>query len=476
MRRRRPIGGRTRRCSRTPHRFSTRAHDAFRLSWMLERQGRGARPSSSRIAGAAGKRLDRTKLTEARASAGEGRRRRRRLPRRAQRLQSRLLATARSPAGRFADARREGRTRARPAPRGSPGCIARSRLGGRSARRWRRTPHAIPRRRWMASAACSARSRTRGTRACGRRLDEVAASPRRRPRAAPRRDSTPRHRPRNAYPARMPVTDRAARARRGGLRRTPGCAREPEHGQRRARRLGSDGRPGRDRGRALVDFLAANVFSGSGAHSFYKRIWGAALAYSGYIAVNPRPARMHVYSDRCADLPQLTALRRRRGAQGARRSPLRRLRRGEHLLRAHRGHLRAASGGHGDRPRRRRDAGARPCLPHAAPVAPVTPRACRGHPRPPGSRLRVGHPDPRRGHGGASRRSPVVRHRSRGAARAATRPPCVRRAGPNCRCSASTRGTSGSRTDGHLQRLRLGRTVLAAEGRFRRIFGSEEIS
>ena len=55
----------------------------------------------------------------------------------------------------------------------------------------------------------------------------------------------------------------------------------------------------------LVDFLAANVFSGSGAHSFYKRIWGAALAYSGYIAVSPRTGRMHVYSDRCADLPAL---------------------------------------------------------------------------------------------------------------------------------------------------------------------------
>jgi Zn-dependent M16 (insulinase) family peptidase len=56
---------------------------------------------------------------------------------------------------------------------------------------------------------------------------------------------------------------------------------------------------------ALVDFLAANVFSGSGTHSFYKRIWGAALAYSGYVAVHPRTARMSLYSDRCADLPQL---------------------------------------------------------------------------------------------------------------------------------------------------------------------------
>jgi hypothetical protein len=56
---------------------------------------------------------------------------------------------------------------------------------------------------------------------------------------------------------------------------------------------------------ALVDFLGANVFGGTGTHSFYKRIWGAALAYSGYVAVHPRTARMQLYSDRCRDLPSL---------------------------------------------------------------------------------------------------------------------------------------------------------------------------
>ena len=59
------------------------------------------------------------------------------------------------------------------------------------------------------------------------------------------------------------------------------------------------------RDEALVDFLALNVFSGTGAHNFYKRIWGAALAYSGYLAVSPTAARATFYSDRCADLPQL---------------------------------------------------------------------------------------------------------------------------------------------------------------------------
>jgi hypothetical protein len=62
---------------------------------------------------------------------------------------------------------------------------------------------------------------------------------------------------------------------------------------------------GEPRDDVLVDFLAANVFSGSGSHGFYKRIWGAALAYSGYFAVSPRAGRMHLYADRCSDLPQL---------------------------------------------------------------------------------------------------------------------------------------------------------------------------
>jgi hypothetical protein len=56
---------------------------------------------------------------------------------------------------------------------------------------------------------------------------------------------------------------------------------------------------------ALVDFLSVNVFGGGGTQSFYKRIWGQALAYSGYVYSSPREARKELYSDRCADLPQL---------------------------------------------------------------------------------------------------------------------------------------------------------------------------
>jgi hypothetical protein len=56
---------------------------------------------------------------------------------------------------------------------------------------------------------------------------------------------------------------------------------------------------------ALIDFLAADVFSGAGAHSFYKRIWGAGLAYSGYANAHARSARLELYTDRCADLGEL---------------------------------------------------------------------------------------------------------------------------------------------------------------------------
>jgi hypothetical protein len=56
---------------------------------------------------------------------------------------------------------------------------------------------------------------------------------------------------------------------------------------------------------AMDLYLAVNVPSGSGAHSLYKRIWGAGLAYSGYVWGSPRYGRYKLYSDRCADLPSL---------------------------------------------------------------------------------------------------------------------------------------------------------------------------
>jgi len=56
---------------------------------------------------------------------------------------------------------------------------------------------------------------------------------------------------------------------------------------------------------ALVDYLAVNVFNGEGTQSFYKRIWGAGLAYSGYVYQSPESQRRILYADRCSDLPQL---------------------------------------------------------------------------------------------------------------------------------------------------------------------------
>jgi Zn-dependent M16 (insulinase) family peptidase len=56
---------------------------------------------------------------------------------------------------------------------------------------------------------------------------------------------------------------------------------------------------------AMDLYLATNEPSGSGAHSMYKRIWGAGLAYSGYVWSSPRYGRYKLYTDRCADLTSL---------------------------------------------------------------------------------------------------------------------------------------------------------------------------
>ncbi len=61
-------------------------------------------------------------------------------------------------------------------------------------------------------------------------------------------------------------------------------------------------------GAALVDSLAAGVFSGSGAQSLFKRIWASGLAYNGGIGVRIESGRISYYSDRIADPPQLVRL------------------------------------------------------------------------------------------------------------------------------------------------------------------------
>jgi predicted Zn-dependent peptidase len=58
-------------------------------------------------------------------------------------------------------------------------------------------------------------------------------------------------------------------------------------------------------GAALVDSLAASVFAGSGTQSLFKRIWASGLAYNGGIGVRLESGRVSYYSDRIADPPQL---------------------------------------------------------------------------------------------------------------------------------------------------------------------------
>ena len=54
----------------------------------------------------------------------------------------------------------------------------------------------------------------------------------------------------------------------------------------------------------LVTELAARVFAGSGAHSFFMKTWGAGLAYSNGLRVSAVEGRVAYYAERCPDLAQ----------------------------------------------------------------------------------------------------------------------------------------------------------------------------
>lgn len=54
----------------------------------------------------------------------------------------------------------------------------------------------------------------------------------------------------------------------------------------------------------LVKDLAARVFGGSGAHAFFMKTWGAGLAYSNGLSLNPYEGRIQYYAERCPDLVQ----------------------------------------------------------------------------------------------------------------------------------------------------------------------------
>jgi Zn-dependent M16 (insulinase) family peptidase len=54
----------------------------------------------------------------------------------------------------------------------------------------------------------------------------------------------------------------------------------------------------------LLDLLASNLYSGSGAHGIFMRTWGAGLAYSNGIRLRPASGRITYYAERTPELPQ----------------------------------------------------------------------------------------------------------------------------------------------------------------------------
>lgn len=55
---------------------------------------------------------------------------------------------------------------------------------------------------------------------------------------------------------------------------------------------------------AIVDFLAARVLGGSGAHGVFMKTWGAGLAYSNGVSPALSTGRIRYYAERCPDLVQ----------------------------------------------------------------------------------------------------------------------------------------------------------------------------
>jgi hypothetical protein len=55
---------------------------------------------------------------------------------------------------------------------------------------------------------------------------------------------------------------------------------------------------------ALLDFLAARLYAGGGAHGIFIKTWGAGLAYSNGFRGSPSIGRMGYYAERTPELPQ----------------------------------------------------------------------------------------------------------------------------------------------------------------------------
>ena len=54
----------------------------------------------------------------------------------------------------------------------------------------------------------------------------------------------------------------------------------------------------------LIDFLAARLYGGGGAHSMFMKTWGAGLAYSNGLRSRESTGRIVYYAERCPDLAQ----------------------------------------------------------------------------------------------------------------------------------------------------------------------------
>lgn len=61
---------------------------------------------------------------------------------------------------------------------------------------------------------------------------------------------------------------------------------------------------GRTDREGLLEFLAAKLYAGGGAHSMFMKTWGAGLAYSNGLRSSPAAGRLMYYAERVPELPQ----------------------------------------------------------------------------------------------------------------------------------------------------------------------------
>ncbi len=55
---------------------------------------------------------------------------------------------------------------------------------------------------------------------------------------------------------------------------------------------------------ALLDYLSANLYAGGGGHTVFMKTWSAGLAYSNGMRPRPAEGRLHYYAERTPELPE----------------------------------------------------------------------------------------------------------------------------------------------------------------------------